>query len=97
MVFFRSYSHCSAAFDRLYNDDFSIVWKLRKLPPKKSCYPFTWKNVFFKKDFVCYLTDNHLFTQEDRIVTLPKLKPRPPNLGCNTPTFKLARLLFSRV
>ena len=35
--FFRSYSHCSAAFDRLYNDDFSIVRKLRKLPPKKSC------------------------------------------------------------
>ena len=49
--FFRSYSHCSAAFDRLYNDDFSIVRKLRKLPPKKLCYSFNLEKCFFQEGF----------------------------------------------
>ena len=49
--FFRSYSHYSAAFDRLYNDEFSIVRKLRKLPPKKSCYPFNLEKCFFQEGF----------------------------------------------
>lgn len=51
VVFFRSYSHYSAAFDRLYNDDFSIVRKLRKLRPKKSCYPFNLEKCFFQEGF----------------------------------------------
>ena len=47
--FFRSYSHYSAAFDRLYNDDFSIVRKLRKLPPKKIMLTFLLGKMFFSR------------------------------------------------